>query len=518
MKQQIEIAIKPDDILSDGILKTTAANQLKISQDQISAVIPVKRSIDARSKKIVFRIFVDVYIDEKPVEQSRIINYKPVKDDKKVIIVGFGPGGMFAALKLIEYGIKPIVLERGKDISGRRRDIKAIQQDHIVNPDSNYCFGEGGAGTFSDGKLYTRATKRGDIKRIMDILIQHGADPDIAVDTHPHIGSNRLPKIVTAVRETILNNGGEIHFDSRVEDFLIKDDKMIGAKTNDGKEYLGDAVLLATGHSARDIFYLLHKKKIRIDPKPFAMGVRIEHPQQLINEIRYHTKDKHPNLPAAGYTLVTEVEQRGVYSFCMCPGGIIVPAATAPGELVVNGMSLSKRNSPYANSGFVVEVTNQEWTKFEKYQPFAALMLQEDIEEKAFYMANQTQSAPAQRATDFMNGKLSSTLPKSSYIPGLTSSPLHTELPEFMTKRLKKALLDFNRSMHGYYSEEAVLVAIESRTSSPIRIPRDRETLMHPAVKGFFPCGEGTGYAGGIVSAAIDGENVADGINKFLNN
>ena len=516
MKQQVELAIKPDDILTEGILPITAAKQLKIDQEQISAIVPLRKSIDARSKKILFRILVDVYTDEVPVEESHIINYQPVTGKKSAIIVGFGPGGMFAALKLIEHGIKPIVLERGKDVRGRRRDIRAIQQEHIVNPDSNYCFGEGGAGTFSDGKLYTRATKRGDIKRIMDILVQHGADPEIRVDTHPHIGSNRLPKIVETVRETIIQNGGEVHFNSRVDDFILQDDKMIGVKTADGKEIIADAVVLATGHSARDIFYLLHKKKIRIDPKPFAMGVRIEHPQQLINQIRYHSKENHPNLPAAGYTLVTEAEQRGVYSFCMCPGGIIVPAATAPGEIVVNGMSLSKRNSPFANSGLVVEITKQEWTKFEKYQPFAALMLQEDLEEKTFYLANQTQSAPAQRATDFVKGRLSDTLPKSSYIPGLTSSPLHAELPDFITRRIKKALMDFDRGMRGYYTEEAVLVAIESRTSSPIRIPRDRENFMHPAVRGFFPCGEGAGYAGGIVSAAIDGEKIADAIKRYI--
>lgn len=516
MKQQIELAIKPDDILADGILRTTAAHQLKIDQEQISAIVPLRKSIDARSKKILFRILVDVYSDEVPVEETHLINYRPVTGKKKAIIVGFGPGGMFAALKLIEHGIKPIILERGKDIRGRRRDIRAIQQEHIVNPDSNYCFGEGGAGTFSDGKLYTRATKRGDIKRIMDILVQHGADEEIRIETHPHVGSNKLPKIVEAVRETIIQNGGEIHFNSRVDDFLLQDDKMTGIRTADGKEIIADAVVIATGHSARDIFYLLHKKKIRIDPKPFAMGVRIEHPQQLINQIRYHSREKHPNLPAAGYTLVTEVEQRGVYSFCMCPGGIIVPATTAPGELVVNGMSLSKRNSPFANSGLVVEITKQEWTKFEKYQPFAALMLQEDLEEKTFYLANQTQSAPAQRVTDFVKGRLSDTLPKSSYIPGLTSSPLHAELPDFMTKRIKKALMDFDRGMKGYYTEDAVLVAIESRTSSPIRIPRDRETLMHPAIRGFFPCGEGAGYAGGIVSAAIDGEKIADAIKRYV--
>lgn len=515
MKNQIELSITPDEINLPEILSLKSSQELKLENEKISAVIPLRKSIDARSKHIVFRILVDVYIDEKP-EEKKTIKYNPVTDVKKVIIVGFGPAGMFAALKLIELGIKPIIVERGKDVQERRRDIRAIQQDHIVNPDSNYCFGEGGAGAYSDGKLYTRSTKRGDITKILDILIQHGADAEIAVDTHPHIGSNKLPKIVAAIRQTILDNGGEIHFNSRVEDFLLIDRKIAGVRINTGQEIFGDAVILATGHSARDIYYLLHKKKIRIDPKPFAMGVRIEHPQALINEIRYHTKETHPNLPAAGYTLVTEVEDRGVYSFCMCPGGIIVPAATAPEEIVVNGMSLSKRNSPFANSGFVVEVTKQEWTKFEKYQPFAALLLQEELEQKAFLLANETQSAPAQRVTDFVAEKVSSSLPKCSYIPGLTSAPLHKELPSFIALRLRKALFNFDRKMHGYYTEDAVLVGVETRTSSPIRIPRDRETLMHPEIVGFFPCGEGAGYAGGIVSAAIDGENCAVAAERFL--
>jgi len=515
MKNQIELSITPDEINLPEILSLKSSQELKLENEKISAVIPLRKSIDARSKHIVFRILVDVYIDEKP-EEKKTIKYNPVTDVKKVIIVGFGPAGMFAALKLIELGIKPIIVERGKDVQERRRDIRAIQQDHIVNSDSNYCFGEGGAGAYSDGKLYTRSTKRGDITKILDILIQHGADAEIAVDTHPHIGSNKLPKIVAAIRQTILDNGGEIHFNSRVEDFLLIDRKIAGVRINTGQEIFGDAVILATGHSARDIYYLLHKKKIRIDPKPFAMGVRIEHPQALINEIRYHTKETHPNLPAAGYTLVTEVEDRGVYSFCMCPGGIIVPAATAPEEIVVNGMSLSKRNSPFANSGFVVEVTKQEWTKFEKYQPFAALLLQEELEQKAFLLANETQSAPAQRVTDFVAEKVSSSLPKCSYIPGLTSAPLHKELPSFIALRLRKALFNFDRKMHGYYTEDAVLVGVETRTSSPIRIPRDRETLMHPEIVGFFPCGEGAGYAGGIVSAAIDGENCAVAAERFL--
>ncbi|HCY77048.1 MAG TPA: FAD-binding protein [Ignavibacteriales bacterium] len=516
MKQQIELAIPPEEINLPEILSDKCSQYLKIDRKKITAVIPVKKSIDARSRNIVFRILVDVYVDQEPEEKSNSIIYNPINGNKKIVIVGFGPGGMFAALKLIELGIKPIIVERGKDVQSRRRDIKAIQQEHIVNPDSNYCFGEGGAGAYSDGKLYTRATKRGDVKKIMDVLIQHGADPEIAVESHPHIGSNRLPKIVTAIRQTIIDNGGEIYFNSKVDEFILKENKIVGVRTDSGLEIFGDAVILAAGHSARDIFYLLHKQKIKIDPKPFAMGVRIEHPQALINEIRYHTKNKNPNLPSAVYSLVTEVQDRGVYSFCMCPGGIIVPAATSPGEIVVNGMSVSKRNSPFANSGFVVEVTKQEWSKYEKYQPFAALMLQEELERKAFELANHTQRAPAQRVTDFVTGKLSSSLPKCSYIPGLTSASLDKELPSFISSRLRKALFNFDKKMHGYYTEDAVLVGVETRTSSPIRIPRDKETLMHTEISGLFPCGEGAGYAGGIVSAAIDGENCAAAVSKFI--
>lgn len=518
MKKQIELIIKPENIFSDNILKDTAATALKVNQEQISAVIPLKRSIDARSRNVVYRVLTDVYINEIPADQKQIIKYNPVSDLKKVIIVGFGPAGMFASLKLIELGIKPIVIERGKDVQTRRRDIRAIQQEHIVNPESNYCFGEGGAGAYSDGKLYTRSTKRGDIKRILDILIQHGAEKDIAIDAHPHIGSNRLPKIVAAVRETILQNGGEIYFNSKLTDLILNENKMIGVSINHSIEIIGDAVILATGHSARDIFYLLNDKKIRIEPKPFAMGVRIEHPQDLINEIQYHTREKIENLPSASYTLACNIEERGVYSFCMCPGGIIVPAATAPGEVVVNGMSLSKRNSPFANSGFVVEITEKEWKKYSDSYPFSGLLLQQELEKTAFELANKTQSAPAQRLTDFVTGKISTSLPKSSYIPGLTTAPLHKSLPIFITSRLIKSLNIFEKKMKGYYSEEAVLVGVESRTSSPIRIPRDKETLMHPEINGLFPCGEGAGYAGGIVSAAIDGENVADGINRYLNN
>lgn len=517
MKKQIEVTVRPEEINLPEVLPQKAAKFLNIDVKNISAIIPQKKSIDARNKYPVFRFLIDVYVDENPALKNLHISYKPVTGDKKVLVIGFGPAGMFAALKLIELGIKPIIIERGKDVQSRRRDIRAIQQEYIVNPDSNYCFGEGGAGAYSDGKLYTRATKRGNVKKILEILVQFGASEEILIDTHPHIGSNRLPKIVAAVREAILNNGGEIHFKSRVTDFLIKENKIFGVRVNDESDILGDAVILATGHSARDIFYLLHKKNILIEPKPFAMGVRIEHPQALIDEIQYHSKFKIDNLPAASYSLACNIEGKGVYSFCMCPGGIIVPSATAPEEIVVNGMSVSKRNSPFANSGFVVEVNENEWKNFNSYYPFSGLKLQQELEQHAFYLANKTQRAPAQRVTDFVAGKLSGSLPKTSYIPGLTSVELHKELPQFITSKLKAALKLFDKKMPGYYSDEAILVGVETRTSSPIRIPRNKETLMHMQISGLFPCGEGAGYAGGIVSAAIDGDNSAIAVNEYLN-
>lgn len=516
MKRQIELVIPPEKISVQSILQTETSKVLSVPVENISAVTPVRKSIDARGKKVVFRFLVDVFINELPQVQHRIIDYKPVPEKQKVIIVGFGPAGMYAALRLIELGIKPIVIERGKDVQNRRRDIRAIHQEQIVNPDSNYCFGEGGAGAYSDGKLYTRATKRGDVKKILEILVQHGADPEILIDTHPHIGSNKLPKIVQKIRQTILNCGGEIHFNSKLTDFIIKQNKILGVIINNSDEILAEAVILATGHSARDIFYLLHKKNILIQPKPFALGVRIEHPQALINEIQYHIKEKHPNLPAASYSLACNVNDRGVYSFCMCPGGIIVPASTSQNEIVVNGMSVSRRDSPFANSGFVVEVTEQEYQKYNNDFPFNALRLQIEIEQKCYELSNKTQKAPAQKVTDFVEGKLSSYLPKSSYIAGLTSVELHKELPSFITKRLKTALKIFDKKMRGYYSDEAIIVAPESRTSSPIRIPRDKESFMHVQIEGLFPCGEGAGYAGGIVSAAIDGENCANAVKRFI--
>jgi uncharacterized protein len=515
MKQQIEIIVPPEKIYEDGFLRYIASRKLGIRQEEITAIVPVRRSVDAR-KSPVFHLLVDVYVGEHPTKEKPRYIYNPVHGKKKVIVVGFGPSGMYAALRLIELGIRPIVLERGKDVQTRRRDLRSLQREQLVNPDSNYCFGEGGAGTYSDGKLYTRAVKRGNVSKILEIFIQHGAHPDILVDTHPHIGSNKLPKIIAAVRQTVLNAGGEIHYGSRVTDFIIKNKKLKGVVVNTNQEYLGDAVILAAGHSARDIFYLLEKNEIKIEAKAFAMGVRIEHPQPLINEMQYHTKIKPENLPTANYSLSSNIEGAGVYSFCMCPGGIIVPAMTSSDEIVVNGMSMSRRDSPFANSGLVVEVKEDNWKNEDDGSPFGALKLQQKIEQLAFRLAGFSLSAPAQRATDFVEGKYSQDLPKTSYIPGLTSARLDEELPAFIVKRLKKALKDFNWRMKGYLTDEAVLVGVESRTSSPIRVPRDKETFMHVELKGLFPCGEGAGYAGGIVSSAIDGENCADAVSNFL--
>lgn len=516
MIKRIELIVPPEKLNDNSYSIIKAASLLNTQIEKISALIPVKRSIDARSKNVVYKISFDAYLDQKPKEDNLLINYSPVSENKKVIIIGFGPAGMFSALRLIEHGIKPIIVERGKDVRNRRRDIRAIHQEHFVNSDSNYCFGEGGAGTFSDGKLYTRSTKRGNVKKILSVLVQHGASNDILIDSHPHIGSNKLPKIVQQIRDTIISCGGEIHFNSRVTDFILDNNKLKGVVVNDNQDFIADSVILATGHSARDIYYLLHRKKIHIEPKPFALGVRIEHPQRLIDEIQYHTKSKHENLPPASYSLSCNIDGRGIYSFCMCPGGIIVPASTSNDEIVVNGMSVSRRDSPFANSGLVVEINEKDYSVYDKQFPFNALQMQKEIEQKAYQMANNSQSAPAQRITDFTAGKFSSSLPKSSYISGLTASDLNLLFPKFIIERLKKSLRVFDQKMKGYYSSEAILVAPESRTSSPIRIPREKESLMHPQIESFFPCGEGAGYAGGIVSAAIDGENVADAVKKYL--
>jgi hypothetical protein len=516
MKHEIEIAVQPEFVNDSDHHRALISSKLKINKDEITALQIVKRSIDARSKRPVFRLQAVVYLNEIPQENLQQINFQKVDDNKRVIIVGSGPGGLFAALRLIELGIKPIILERGKDVQTRRRDLKAIQQNGIVDPNSNYCFGEGGAGTYSDGKLYTRSTKRGDVNRILNLLVQHGAHQDIMIDAHPHIGSNKLPKIVESIRETILKYGGEIIFDAKVTDLLVKNNEIIGAIYNDNIEVVGGALILAAGHSARDIYYLLHNKNIKIESKPFAMGVRIEHPQSLIDEIQYHSKNRNPNLPASIYNLACQVDDHGVYSFCMCPGGIIIPASTSQEELVLNGMSVSRRDSPFANSGFVVSIEGNDWKHKNEFGVFAGLEYQKEIENIAWVAGGRTQRAPAQRITDFVNNQLSSSLPNSSYIPGTVSSPLHEILPKNIVYGLQKALVQFDKKMKGYFTEEAQILAAETRTSSPIKIPRDKETFMHVECKGLFPCGEGAGYAGGIVSAAIDGEKCAEGAAKFL--
>lgn len=516
MKHEIEIIVPPEKLHQEGFYKYIAAKKLGVSASDISRIVQKRRSIDARRIPI-FRVLADVYVGEVPTIEKPHYAYDPVDKKKKAIVIGFGSAGMFAALRLIELGIMPIVLERGKDVQNRRRDLRHLVREQIVDPDSNYCFGEGGAGTYSDGKLYTRAVKRGNVSKILEIFVQHGAHPDILVETHPHIGSNKLPKIIEAIRQTVLNAGGEISYGSKVTDFIIKDKKIKGVIVNDKDELLADAVVLSTGHSARDIFELLDRSKIKIEPKPFAMGVRIEHPQPLINELQYHMKIKPENLPAASYSLSTKIEGSGVYSFCMCPGGIIVPAVTGPDEVVVNGMSMARRDSPFANSGLVVEIKEEDWNEIEGEQKFKPLKLQQKIEGLAYKLAGNSISAPAQKATDFAEGKFSQALPKSSYIPGLTSVRLDEELPQFIVKKLKRALKDFNRRMNGYLTEEAVLVGVETRTSSPIRVTRDRETFMHLDITGLFPCGEGAGYAGGIVSSALDGENCANAVKTYLN-
>jgi len=509
MIKEVDISIPPDFIKNYDFIKKQASKKLKLNFNEINSIAILKRSIDSR-KKPVFHLRIKAFVNEDPQTDKIKFNFQPVKSDKKVIIVGSGPAGLFAALRAIELGIKPIVLERGKDVRNRRFDLKSIMQDGKVDSDSNYCFGEGGAGTYSDGKLYTRSNNRGNVKRIINLLIYHGANAEIGIDAHPHIGSNKLPKIIQAIRETLIKCNGEIHFNSRVTDFIITENKAKGVIVNESTEVIGDALIVATGHSARDIYDIFKNKKLKVEAKPFAMGVRIEHPQALIDSIQYHSKIRHENLPASNYSLACQVEKKGVYSFCMCPGGIIIPASTGQNELVLNGMSVSKRNSPFANSGLVVEVNENDWKKYKEYGSFAGLMYQQELEKIAYYAGGTNQIAPAQRITDFTKNKISQTLPSTSYIPGIKSSPLHEILPKTMVKSLRKSLFVFNKKMKGYYTDEAQILAVESRTSSPIRIPRDRETLMHVEVEGLFPAGEGAGYAGGIVSAAIDGERCAE--------
>jgi uncharacterized FAD-dependent dehydrogenase len=515
MTKETEIVCQPEQHEDEAALKKLAASALNISANQITGLKILKRSIDARGRRVVYRMQVRVYTNEPYLPESYAVNYPNVKDAKPVIIIGAGPAGLFAALQCIELGLKPIILERGKDVKQRRRDLANINKEGLVNPESNYCFGEGGAGTYSDGKLYTRSTKRGDVNQVLKIFVSHGASEDILIDARPHIGTNKLPGIITTIRETIQNAGGEVHFDTKVTGLIVDAGKIKGVKTANGETWNANAVILATGHSARDIFEMLHHQNILIEAKPFALGVRIEHRQEIIDRAQYHCDDRGEFLPPSYYSLVEQVDGRGVFSFCMCPGGIIAPCATEDKEIVVNGWSPSKRNNPYANSGTVVQI-NLEDVKGDDSDPFKLLRFQQEIEQIAFAAGGGNLVAPAQRMVDFVNGRVSADLPKNSYLPGTKSVALTEVLPGWIANRLKKALPAFGQKMKGYYTNEAILVGVESRTSSPVKIPRDKETLQHPQVTGLFPCGEGAGYAGGIISAAIDGINCAVAAAKIV--
>ncbi len=508
----------PSEMQDEDLVRERIARHEGLHPNKVSGYHILKRSLDARGKTIFYNLTVLAYINE-PFHQREKKNFiflNTASSKKRVIIIGAGPAGLFAALKLIEAGIKPIILERGKDVRARRRDLALLNKQGIVNPESNYCFGEGGAGTYSDGKLYTRSNKRGDINRILELFVHFGAEENILFDAHPHIGTNKLPHIITAMREAIIAFGGEVHFEQRVDEFVMNNNVLTGVKAR-GALISADAYILATGHSARDIFETLHRSDILIEAKPFALGVRVEHPQSLINNIQYHgTNDS--RLPPASYSLVQQVDDTGMFSFCMCPGGIIAPAATKPGEIVVNGWSPSKRNNPFANSGMVVEISHQQAYEtlkplgIKEDNPLLFLRFQEMVEKDAFLAGGGGCTAPAQRLEDFCNKKLSSSLPENSYLPGLNSAQLHAVLPSFVYDTLAKGFPRFGKKLRGYYTNEAVVVATESRTSSPVKIPRDREGLNHPQLMNFFPCGEGAGFAGGIVSAAMDGERVADRI------
>ena len=527
MQKSIQIRVKPDEAANTSEINSLIARVLSIDQSSISGYQILKQSIDARSRQQVWvNLSLLVFINEpKSTRFKDKIEFPVVpKNAKEVIIIGAGPAGLFAALECIQQGIRPIILERGKDVRSRRRDLAKLNKEGIVNPESNYCFGEGGAGTYSDGKLYTRSNKRGNIDNILRLFYQFGADERILYEAHPHIGTNKLPHIITAMREQIEQSGGKVYFEKKLVDFTIEKGVITESITADGDRFPTQHIILATGHSARDIFTLLHEKEILIQAKPFALGVRIEHPQYIIDSIQYHSDQRGPYLPPAAYSLVEQVNHRGVFSFCMCPGGIIAPAATSPGEIVVNGWSPSKRNNSFANSGMVVQIdletaaaylNNDKLNlNFNVDNPLLLLEFQKDIENKSFKFGGGNQIAPAARLVDFCNNNVSSNLPDSSYLPGLHAAPMNEILPHFVRETLQEGFKAFGKKMKGYYTNEAIVVATESRTSSPVRIPRDPVSLQHPQISNLYPCGEGAGYAGGIVSAAMDGQKIAQLISK----
>ncbi len=514
MSVLVQIAILPHKQKDESYLLDLALNKANLRMDALQDWRIRKRSIDARRKPVKLNLQLEFWLKGEIRESISSYLPKDVSNAKEIAIIGAGPAGLYAALRAIEGGLKPIVFERGKDVRERRRDLALINKEHIVDPESNYCFGEGGAGTYSDGKLYTRSKKRGNVLKALEWFVHFGADVSILVDAHPHIGTNKLPKIISAMREAIIKAGGEVRFNSKLTDIKIHKNTIEAIEINT-KEWLSFTnIVLATGHSARDVFYLLNNRKIKIEAKPFAIGVRIEHQQALIDQIQYHGDDENPYLPPASYSLVTQVDGMGVYSFCMCPGGIIAPCATAQEEVVTNGWSPSKRNNPYANSGIVVSVEPKDLPNYKANDPFVCLDFQKMVEKTCWEAAGKTQKVPAQRMIDFVEDRVSKDLPKTSYQPGIVSVNLASVLPKLLSKRLQKGLLDFGRKMKGYYTNDAILHAPESRTSSPVSIPRNTETLEHIEINGLYPCGEGAGYAGGIISAAIDGINCVDAIIK----